>query len=581
MTGYGPDKNPRLSRFLAEYDAASKHQNTYALRWKEFEKVYLGTPADRVPNRRSQAKRSAEDRYEPPYVMEQIETMKPRVIEPEPEFDWTPVEPSDNADSLRRTACLISDQFIKDSLVAKQEDLAHDGFLKGGFCAKIVWEHAEKTIKFNRKLNKMQLFAGLSREVEKRIVIANRPTMIRVDLNDFMWDPAATSDRNWRYVFHRSWLTDDDLKQRVKDGLYDPTQVEKLLSQAQNAGDMESRFYTETQDSARERRSRHEVVERWAYEGDRVTLMVVGGRCAVLRDQDSPFWHGRIPFVFDCFMRLPDDLLGIAEVSTIAGTQRLLWDMDNDQRDAVKKGLNPPFKYRRNMKGGKDFRIIPDGRIGVDRMDDIEQIQIDSSGVWGREDTQFLLGRLQSITGATPYMSGADSSAGGFGQDTATGVSILSQQAGQRMMLKQLHMHEFLSRVATFFLQLNQQFLTDDQAVRVAGGQIVKVPLEEIAQALDARPKWSSVAANDQTHRQSTLELLNAMAPYFGRPLAGGKLLREDVFIDAALKAHKFETDDAYIVMPPPGMTEAPPGAQLQAGDLVLDEPQEEAVAAG
>jgi hypothetical protein len=563
--------NPRVSTFLRELHEAERHQERYALKWRHYEKVYLGHPADN-PKQVRDVKRQGGERYYPPYVLEQVETIKPRLVDPEPDFEWIPVEPSDNNDALKRVRYLHRKQFADDRLVDKQEEWAHDGLTKGLFVAKVVWEYETRKLKFNRKLNQLQKFAGVPAQVEKDVVVNNRPKSIRVDPYDFFWDPAATCDANWRYVFHRSWLSKADLQKRVDAGLYDATAVKAMLKARESGEESSSRFEGETKEaSSAKRGDRYEVIERWKLESGGVTLLVVGGRKHVLRDIPSPFWHGRIPFVADCLQRVPDDLVGIAEVSLLEDSQKLAWDMDNDQRDAVKKGLNPPFKYRRNMKGGKDFRIIPDGRIGVDRMDDIEQVQINSNGVWGREDLQFILGRMQSITGATPYAVGADGSGSGFDQNTATGVSILAQEANKRMMLKQLHVQQFLARIASMFLQLNQQFLTEDQEVRITGGRIVSVPLEEVAQLYDVRPKWSNLSVNKEGDKQKQIELVNTLLPISGVPMPDGTMVNVKPAVTRLIEAYDMDPEVFFAAPSPPGYEgAAPPG--IQEGDIVEEQ---------
>jgi hypothetical protein len=398
--------------------------------------------------------------------------------------------------------------------------------------AKCVWNHNEK-----RVMRTKRTISGLER-VPTTIVESDDPTAVRVDPMDFFWDPAGTCIEDCRYVYHRVFLTRATLEARAASGVYDKKMVAKLISDREKQdSEGEQRVYTETEkEAAARRKDRFEVFERWSSSGAKC---VIGERSVILQEDPCPFDHARIPFVTTCSIPQPGSFVGISEVEAIESIQDYIWAVENMRVRGAALAINPPFLYRRTMKGGSKFVIEPGGRIGVDSPNDIQQLQINPGTGFGMDEVQAALGYMQQMTGANAYLSGADNSMMGVNQTTATGVNLLQQEANRRMAHKLMQMHIFYAKIAQFFVRLNQQFVSQERTVRITGtDDYVRISPDEIAQDFEVRPKFSSLTINKEQQRQSAIELLNTLSPLVGVPLPDGTTPNLGPAIEKLVESH-------------------------------------------
>jgi hypothetical protein len=504
-----------LSNFRKNFDEAERARKPYERTWRKCEEIYRGDPPT--------AGTKNNKRLYIPYAKQQLDTVKVRLIEPNIDFKYLPVEPQDEKQT-KAVSILRRYQRRKEGYVRKQDTWAHDALIYQLAVAKVVWKRTVVRKKIRKKLNPLQQLARMPEVEEVEVVECDQPYAVVVDPFDFFWDPAATSDTDWARVFHRTWLTRDELKARAASGIYQ--NVDELLDNSSDGGgdDYFQRSLAETEDEGQaRRRGRFEIIEEWTADGK---LRVYGNRSVLLRDVDNPYWHGKIPFVTCCTQPVPRELVGFAEALQIEGLQRYMREIDNLRLEGAKVAINPPFMYRRAMKGGRDFKVIPGGRLGVDRMDDIQQLIVNPGSAFGIEEGQILLGQMQNQTGANGYLTGADSGLSQISQNTATGVSLIQQESNRMMANKMLYLQLFHARIESLALQLNQQYMSDEKRVRIVGRdgseQEMTVSPDDIMGEYDIEPQWSSLQMNKETERQSAIELINTLSPLMNQMLPDG-----------------------------------------------------------
>lgn len=498
--------------------------------------------------------------YYPSYVQQQIDTIVPRLVIPDFDFDLRPAEPTDEP-QVRAFKSLLQYQQDLDDLAGKQIAWASYDQVCGVAFAKVVWANQTETFPIKRKLNPLQRAVGMPEEEVITRVTRDDPTAIVVDPFSLKWDPAATSDSNWRYVCHESWLTPTELRSRAEAGLYPKEAVEELIDYSSGEGSYDTqRFDNEESEEAKARRrdGRILVVELW--EPNR--LLVVGGGCIVLKDRDNPFWHKKIPFCAVSTAPKLGSLVGYSTAERLEPIQDFLWDVVNQRINGVRIALNPTLLVRRGLKDGNKFKVTSGGRIFVDRPDDIQQLQINPQAMWGDAEEGKALGMMQQISGASPYLAGMDGSTMGVQQDTATGISILQQEANKRMALKLHQLQLFYGRVTKFFIQLDQQFVDSSRAIKIVGpmGEEIKhVGPQEIAGMYDIRVKGAiAESMNREIERQSASELLNVVTPLHGMPLADGRVVDIEYALRNILRAYAVEPDSFFKAPPPPPMMPTP-----------------------
>lgn len=525
-------KRAKFEKVLGE---AEQFQQKHTSQWRTNVKVYHGTNAPQPTT--ATRKQSRDAALYIPYAEQQIDTIRVRLVEPNPSFKYHPTEPSDEA-QLNKISALRHYHRRRDDYVRKQDLFVHDALIYQLCVAKVSWAHSERTVTRKRKLNPLQKFFNLSDTVTTNIVDFDQPTVTVVDPFDFFWDPAATNDRDWKFVIHRVWLTGDELKDRAKAGIYNADAVDKMISQRRSGRDSVGGTGGDAEDNgAAVRKDRFEVFEYWTCE----KVETWGDRKELLREADNPFDHGQIPFAASCTQPLRGSLVGRSEVEQIESLQDYLWTIDGLRVEGAKRAINPPLKYKRGMKGGKDIKIVPGGRIGVDSMNDIELLQLQPGQSFGVEEGQILLGQMQNMTGANSYLSGADSSLASQSQNTATGISLIQQEANRRMAAKMLNLQMFHARIEDMSLQLEQQFLSEDQFVRIVGPggeEWLKVTAQDIAGLYDVEPEWESLEMNRERERTSNIELITTLQNLDGMKFADGTTVNAKPALEGLIRSY-------------------------------------------
>jgi hypothetical protein len=483
-------------------------------------------------------------RLQIPWAWQQIETIGPRIVDPEPKFEFAPVEPSDRPLSeLLNT--LIRQQLSADRFLVRQKAWIEDGMVKGLGVAKVVWLQEKKTLRVRYQPTSEELASGEYPEfTEQELITSNRPHIIYVDPADFFWDPAATSEDDWRYVFHRTWLTLDELKSREKDGIY-----KSVAKVKQSDDESVGRGARETEEEAEARRTcKYPVYERWHIDG---SVMVVSGD-VVLRDDPNPFYHADIPFAIFRTQPTPRSLVGISEVEKIDHLQEAIWTRDNQRIDAVSLALNQVMILDPTISGVRQLTIGPNTKIYASNGQRVEQLKIDPNQAPAFDETEAYLGAMQQMTGASPMFAGVDTSQFGVNNNTATGASIMQEEANKRMAMKKLEFRIFESRVAKLMVQLNHQFLSPFELQRIVGSVHSNVDMPnpgEIPMFLDVIPQGMSESMSKSVERNEIMELVNMTAGNHLTPMPDGTIFSIKPFLEAAIKTYDRDPSGSFLDM--------------------------------
>ena len=168
---------------------------------------------------------------------------------------------------------------------------------------------------------------------------------------------------------------------------------------------------------------------------------------------------------------MPDafQIPGISVVEALAQLQEMLWTLQNQRLDVLRMLANLITLIRSDVDDPDAFEWAPNAQWFVEDPAQVTTLPIDptAANITLQAET-YLKGDLQNIMGGLPYGSGTDSG-GGLDQETATGISIITSIAQRIIQSRKQHYLWAYARVGKHFLQLYQQFLTDDRIVRVAG----------------------------------------------------------------------------------------------------------------
>lgn len=552
-----------LDRFYGYLDSAQRAQAIQRRIWERDEKIYRGE--DELP---ADIDDLLVSKLRVPWCWQQVQTIIPRVMDPEPRLVFLPVEASDDrvADLLN---IIVRKQLNSMNWVLRQYKFVEDAMVRRLAVAKVTLYQNVELVRTRVPFTDEERAAINSGEKverkwkEKEYVVETRPDIGWVPLEDYFGDPSATSDLDKRFDIQRLWFTYDELLQREKEGLYrDVKLVLRNSEDDQNVRDNENTVEAEAR-----REGKYAVYEGWFRRGKRmIRTSVCDG--VLLQTGPSPYAHNSSPFVTFNTQPNPRSLYGISEIENIRHLQQAVWVKDNQRIDAVNAALNFVVIHDPAVRDLKEGRIRPGLKIRAVQGQRIEQWQIGANAGLAFQETENYLAAMQQMTGATPLFAGADPGTIGIDNQTATGASIMQEEGNKRMAMKKLYFRLFEARIAKLMVQLNHQYLSETELQRMLGpeyGDWKPIAPEEIPMLVDVMPEAMSETLGLSAERNSNIELLNITRDMHGMPMLDGSVFDVKPQIEATIKSFQsdprrnFRDQQDVVQPPPPAGAEQPP----------------------
>lgn len=359
------------------------------------------------------------------------------------------------------------------------------------------------------------------REVE--VVDWDDNELVNVDFFDFWPDPWGTDIDSCRFVFHREWLTREQLEEKLEllreagSGRVFMPDFEAL--RGTGGGLEQGRWrrlsavgiaHETLQGYEEDGKYLYEVLHYW--EDERHAILV--NRQELVYDGANPYWrHGRKPFAVGVYEPLPNEFFGLSAVQVIEHLQHELNTHRNQRIDNVSLVLNRMWKVRRTADIDESELVSrPHGVIYVDAPDDVEVFAMPDVTASAYRDEEVIkldmdnaVGTPDVVRGATPHR-----------RQTATETATRASSAGIRFDVKIAIFETLgLKRMAYLMDCNNQQFIDAPRVVRLFGVEGPeawrRVEPDELIGEWDYRPSGSAVdpAANKEIRRQQLNELMN------------------------------------------------------------------------
>jgi hypothetical protein len=386
-----------------------------------------------------------ESQLSPPYAFQIVETVFSMISAEHPRSRVIPSGAKDIA-GARAIEKLLGLQRAKDGFSEKYAMWVKQGLIMGASPAKEGWNYRDGKA---RKRRFIPLPDGRFQEVmqEEPVVYMSQPSFEPFGVEDFFYDPSVSRIQDASWAAMRFWASLESLKaQAGEDGIYSNVDEVKAPSERANNSDKSSGFIE------RDRTGLVECIEYWTSE----RLIVVANRKVVIRDEENPYTHGKLPFVMAT--PVPDiySMEGLSEVDLIMDIQAAIWSFLNQRLD--------------------NTRLISNGIVMVrDTIDDVEKLVFSPRAIWpvadpaevqmwtpnhnitqsSLEAERSLKEDLMSISAAIPVLAGASPDL--IDQKTATGMNILSNNAMNRVLAKRQMYFDSLREVNLQAIDLNQQ----------------------------------------------------------------------------------------------------------------------------
>lgn len=551
--------------FKERLDRAKRNQREHVKDWDRYEAVYLGTqPMHPTTNDLIQSQLKIK------WAWQRWNAISPELMDPEPKLAFRPVEISDTrlSDILQH---LTRVQFNQDHFVSKQPASVHDAGIYGLAVFKVHWHQKSKTLKVR---NSRSIFEKITNGgvtfSAKTVICENRPSALYVDPYDFFWDPAATSDQDWRYVFHRTYMTKQEMLQWQKKGVF--KNVDKAC---QAADELSSRSPIEKGTAADERRKdKYEVFEGWF---DDQTRMVMCGN-ELLHDDLNPYNHGDIPFVTWCTQPQERSLVGMSEMLPVEDLQQAVWMKDNQRIDAVNYAMFGILLLDPNIPDAKNFKLEPGKVVRIPNGARFEHVRFDPAQAIPFAETENYLAAMDAMTGYNSVLDGSNAS--GLDRVTATVGTIADEATTLRRAMKKLQFRTCIAKIAKMWVQLDNQFLSEMELNRILGDEAVgykPIPVEEIPMFLDVIPEAMNEAMSITQERSANLDLINIIGQMHGMPMGDGTQLDIKASLEDLLKSYNRQPQASFVTPGegPPAVPGAinetfsqPPPAQTQEAEV-------------
>jgi hypothetical protein len=375
------------------------------------------------------------------------------------------------------------------------------------------------------------------------------PAAESVDIYNFWPSPEATSIEDARYLIHRTFKTIPYVKKMVKQGVYKfpkGTSVEQFATTPDRPH--RKRMSKLGFDSPSDPSQMVVEIHEFHYGQKLVTML---NQSKVVRVEETPFEHGEYPFIRIVDHYQEHEFWGIGEIEPIQHLVELMNTEVNARIDNWKLILNAMFAV--NIDHVADQRELVMRPGGIIRM---REPGMPINQVMQRIELGDVTSSAYEEVQQTKDMN-----------DTATGVSLISEQGNTRFALK-MTLNELagLKRLGRHFGSLLQQFLPDEVTIRVIGeaGAVSfrDVTQQSILGAFDYDIDSQSTTQTEGVRRDQDMNLLMGLAslvdPTTGQPYLNIPELMADI-----LRNTNHKDTDRYLnqQQPAPAAPGAPPGA--------------------
>lgn len=193
------------------------------------------------------------------------------------------------------------------------------------------------------------------------------------------------------------------------------------------------------------------------------------------KEEGNPFWHGHYPYITWTPFPEDDDFFSMGIVQPVADLQVAASSTLNQFLTTGRMAANPMTVVGRDNATLPDWAFVnrPNGVIRAPGdADQIKQFQTDQRGVSTmiqmRQEIQTTFERATSISSL--YSSGVSAGSSPQMNKTATGARVIDANLDLNMqMLVALFGSQALQKLGDHFLELNSQFITEEQEFRLTG----------------------------------------------------------------------------------------------------------------
>lgn len=320
-------------------------------------------------------------------------------------------------------------------------------------------------------------------------------------------------------------LQDNELaKEAGREPVWVPEYLEKIKKQKMFTSKVDYGEDLPTEDGSKEDmflRSQYvAMLKMQTKEGDVIYVPEKEQEWILNKDQGNPHWHGHYNYLTWAPFPEDDSFFSLGIVQPIADLQAALSSTLNQFLTNARKASNPMWIAGSGAAQTPDWMFInrPDGVVRI--AGDVDQVKqattVDTSKTMLNMRRELNTAFERATSMASLYVAGVSGGNTPQVNKTATGAKVIDANIDVNMqMLINLFGSQALKTLGEHFLELNAQYITEEQTVKITGKQgveFIRVRPEEVTANFDVVVNPDLITKSTPQVRQASLLNMKAMA---------------------------------------------------------------------
>jgi|TARA_R110000744_G_scaffold87543_3_gene170930 hypothetical protein len=351
------------------------------------------------------------------------------------------------------------------------------------------------------------------------VTTKNQPTWEVCDYQNISVDPTCFGDyEKAQFIIYS---TETSLSVLKKDGKYKnldaiPASASTISSTEFNNDNTSSFTF---KDKPRQKIVMHEYWGYWDIDGSGIVKPIVAAYVGdvMIRLEENPFPDKKLPFVSVQMLPVRKSNFGQPDGELIGDNQKIIGATTRGMIDIMARSANAQQGYakgtfdttnRRKFIAGDDYEfnptMNPDQAFHVHKYPELPQSAILMN--------QLMSSDAESLTGVRPF---SQSQQGAVGSETASGVKTALDATSKRDTGILRRFVQGIIKIGRKTIAMNQQFLTEEEVVRITNSEFVTVRRDDLAGNFDLRLTIST-AEEDEARAQELAFMLQTTAQSMG-----------------------------------------------------------------
>ena len=368
--------------------------------------------------------------------------------------------------------------------------------------------------------------------VEEEVVLKNHPTVEVCEYENVTIDPSCKGDMaKANFVVYSFETSKSELE---KDGRYENldkivTNTQSVLADADHKSEYAEGGFT-FNDEPRKKFVAREYWGYWDIDGSGKTKPIVATWVGetLIRLEENPYPDGCIPFVVVPYLPVKKSVYGEPDGELLEDNQKILGAVTRGMMDVMGRSANGQIGIRkdaldvvnkRKWEKGADYEFNP----GVDPRQAVINHTYPELPNSAFQMIMHQNNEAESLSGIKAFNEGI--SGAGLG-DTAAAANGALGAAAQREMGILRRLSNGMRDIARKVIAMNQEFLEEEEVIRVTNKEFVTVRRDDLAGYYDLRLSISTAEADEQKAKELAF-MLQTTGQQFGLDMY--KLILADI----------------------------------------------------